>query len=771
MAIELRDHRSWSLASRSALAFAIVAVPLCVRLLLLPIEYGLAFLTFYPSVTLCFLYCGNGPAAVMTVLSAITAYYIFLPPAMSFVATWNGLIATAFFLLSSTLIGWVVHNLRACQTTLAKSHDLMRVTLACIGDAVLTTDPQGRVVSLNRAAERLTGWRESEARGRPATEVFRASQGGTGAADLARQCLEADAATLANEPMTLMARTQSKLLIECSVSPLRDDGRAAFGAVIAFRDVSEKRRLHEDMTRRERQHAEALAVRLEALFGSSADMMVIAHAMPDGGFVHEAVNPAWERNTGIAALAAVGLDPRGCLPEPLAETMLAGFAACVAARRASFMRFETAADGARVWDASVTPVFGDRGVINRLILVARDVTERLQMEASMRQMQRLEAVAQITAGVAHDFNNLLQAILGPLELLQDQPGLDADGHECLALATGAAQRGATLVHRLLAFSRKQPLAPGLLAPGELLNGLQGLLVSTMVGRIRCETKVQDAVWSVWADGTQLENCLFNLALNARDAMPNGGTLTLSVSNTAMAAARAEGLPAGDYVCFTVADDGTGMTAEVLGRATEPFFTTRPVGKGTGLGLSMVQGFARQSGGDIHIESAPGHGTTVSMWLPAVVEVAASAAKGHAGPRAAIGDRGKILVVDDEAAVRRVLLMFLTKAGFTATALESGETALEQLRAGVACDLLITDQSMPGMTGTELIDQVARVRPALRTTLMTGYDRVSGLDRLPVSVAVLRKPFEQAAFIKHVEAVLAGAGGMAMAGDEAAGVPR
>ncbi len=261
----------------------------------------------------------------------------------------------------------------------------------------------------------------------------------------------------------------------------------------------------------------------------------------------------------------------------------------------------------------------------------RDATRRHHLEESVRQMQRMDAVGGLTAGVAHDFNNLPQASLGPLDLLADNESLDSEALECVAMADSAADRGATLVHRLPAFSRKQSLDPVLLRAEEVFADLAILLSSTLGRRIQVATEVQPDAWPIRADSVQLENCLFNLAINARDAMPAGGRLTLRADNAGPDAAPRAGLPEGFYVRFSVTDTGTGMTEAVRQQALEPFFTTKAIGKGTGLGLSMVQGFARQSGGDVLIVSTPGEGTSVTLWLPRAEAEALTATQQAAPP--------------------------------------------------------------------------------------------------------------------------------------------
>ena len=392
------------------------------------------------------------------------------------------------------------------------------------------------------------------------------------------------------------------------------------------------------------------------------------------------------------------------------------------------------------------------GAPDGYVAAVRDVTERKQMDETLRQAQRMDAIGQVTAGVAHDFNNLLHAILGSVSMLHEQDGLDADGRECVQIAEQAAQRGAVLTHRLLAFSRKQTLDPVLVRPDEVVKDIEALLARTLGGRMRVELNIEAAIWPVLADGAQLDNCILNLALNARDATPGGGVIRLLIANRDRQEATASGLPAGEYVCFTVQDEGVGMSAGTLARALEPFFTTKPIGKGTGLGLSMVQGFARQSGGDVRIKSTPGQGTEVSLWLPRATAAAAETAPTVPESVAAPG-HGRILVVDDEETVRRTVSLSLTRAGFNVVAVESGEAARELIQAGEAFDLLVADQSMPGLSGSELIEEVARLRLDIPAILITGYDRVSDSDRMAGRLNILVKPFERMTLLRQVEALL------------------
>ncbi len=536
------------------------------------------------------------------------------------------------------------------------------------------------------------------------------------------------------------------------------------GRARAHEHMASLRRLNGSLEERVAARTAALAAseaRQRTYFKHLADGVIAIRVEPDGRLVYEQINAAAGAMLDLGK-EIIGREPREVLPETVYRLAEPSLHQCIAeGAPVRFSRTHESPEGPRELRYVVAPVRAapavdhPEGRVALLLISVRDVTHEVALEAQLRQSQRMEAVGQLTAGLAHDFNNLMQAILGGLEVLREQSGLNAEGRDCVAVTDGAAQRAATLAHRLLAFSRKQVLEPTLIRPDEALANMAALLARTLGGRIRVETTTDGAVWPVHVDATQLDNCVFNLALNARDAMPGGGRLRLLAENAGPDAAQAAGLPPGDYVRLAVEDAGTGMSPQTLARALEPFFTTKPVGEGTGLGLSMVQGFARQSGGDIRIRSAPGQGTTVSLWLPRAsgATFAPSTRRPTPGELPAFVGRRRVLVVDDERTVRWSLSLFLTKAGLTPVEAESGEAALERLRAGEAYDLLLTDQSMPGMTGCELIQEAMKLRPDLPTLLVTGYDRVAGLEQIRGRVTVLNKPFDRATFIRQVHALL------------------
>jgi PAS domain S-box-containing protein len=398
-----------------------------------------------------------------------------------------------------------------------------------------------------------------------------------------------------------------------------------------------------------------------------------------------------------------------------------------------------------------------------VMAVARDITQRRQTEHQLRQAQKMEAVGQLTGGVAHDFNNLLTVIMGNLGIAADRVRADPDASEAIAAAIAGAKRGAALTHRLLAFSRRQTLQPHAFDLNQLVTGLRDLLHRTLGENIEIEISLRRGLWMAIADRGQVENSLLNLAINARDAMPAGGRLTIETSNSqldaAYAAANAEVTP-GDYVMLAVSDTGTGMTPGVLERAFEPFFTTKEVGKGTGLGLSMVYGFAKQSGGHAKIYSEVGHGTTIRLYLPRADADDVALLDAAAAPAPMPRGHEKVLVVEDDPAVRRVVVKQLTELGYHVLEAEDGRKALAMISSGAAIDLLFTDVVMPGgLSGRQLAAAAKAHLPALKVLYTSGYTENSIVHhgKLDPGVYLLSKPYQKPDLAQKLREVLDGGG--------------
>ena len=379
----------------------------------------------------------------------------------------------------------------------------------------------------------------------------------------------------------------------------------------------------------------------------------------------------------------------------------------------------------------------------RLIEEAR---AREAAEGMVRQMQKVEAIGQLTGGIAHDFNNMLSIILGNLDIAERRVDDRDRLRRALENARAGAEKAADLTRRLLAFGRQQALAPRVLDPNKLVAGMSEMLRRTLGEAIRLETVLAGGIWRVCADAGQLENAILNLAINARDAMPDGGALTIETANCHLDEAYArthEGVTPGQYVLIAVSDTGHGMTREVLEKALDPFFTTKEVGRGTGLGLSQVYGYTKQSGGHLKLYSEPGEGTTVKIYLPrhrgADEEAQVATDENAELPR---GNGETILVVEDEAQVRAVSVEALRELGYRVIEAASGGEALGKFDADPAISLLFTDVVMPGMNGRQLADAVRARRPALKVVFTTGYTRnaIVHHGRLDEGVSLLQKPF-------------------------------
>ena len=391
-----------------------------------------------------------------------------------------------------------------------------------------------------------------------------------------------------------------------------------------------------------------------------------------------------------------------------------------------------------------------------------EIAERERVEDALRQAQKMEAVGQLTGGLAHDFNNLLTGISGSLELLQSRVAQGRIGEVAryVTAAQGAASRAAALTHRLLAFSRRQTLDPVPTNPNRLVAGMEEMIRRTVGPAITLETVLAGGLWPTLCDPHQLENAVLNLSINARDAMPDGGRLTIETANTWLdePGARERDMAPGQYVAVCVSDTGTGMPPGVIARAFDPFFTTKPIGMGTGLGLSMIYGFAKQSGGQARIYSEVGQGTTVRLYLPrhGAEEANLLGEQAIAAPPQAEAS-ATVLVVDDEPTVRMLVSEVLGELGYATVEAESGPAGLMVIRSGARIDLLVTDVGLPGgMNGRQVADAARALRPGLKVLFITGYadNAAVGNGHLERGMQVMTKPFTMVALAGKVRAMLA-----------------
>lgn len=410
----------------------------------------------------------------------------------------------------------------------------------------------------------------------------------------------------------------------------------------------------------------------------------------------------------------------------------------------------------------------ERRVAERTEALERQEAEREAAEAQVRQLQKMEVIGQLTGGVAHDFNNILQIVLGNLgnieRQLQRGPQIEARLLDRgIKTAIQASERAAVLTSQLLAFSRQQPLAPKPLDVNRLIGSMSDLLHRTLGEAIELETILAARLWQTLADTNQLESAILNLAVNARDAMPDGGKLTVETANAYLDeayAASEEDVRPGQFVVIAVSDTGTGMSSEVIRKAFDPFFTTKDVGQGTGLGLSQVYGFIKQSGGHAKIYSEVGEGTTVKLYLPRLLAGADAAEPASAIGAPLPGGEEVILVVEDEADVRRYVANTLRELGYEVIEAADGRAALRAIENRPDIQLLFTDVGLPGgVNGRQLAAKASRRRPDLKILYTTGYARnaIVHQERLDAGVELINKPFTYAALATRVRVVLEGGG--------------
>ena len=372
-----------------------------------------------------------------------------------------------------------------------------------------------------------------------------------------------------------------------------------------------------------------------------------------------------------------------------------------------------------------------------------DITDRKTLEAQLTHSLKMDAIGKLTGGIAHDFNNLLAAMLGGLGMIERRVAMNESERKVLALTRHAAEQGAELISRLLSFARRQTLEPAYLPLRGLGNSVGDLLSHTLGGLVQLDWYLADDLWPAYADGSQLELAIMNLIINARDAMPGGGVITISGENRTIATSRDTGLDLGDYVVLTVVDRGAGIPADQLEQVLEPFFTTKEIGKGTGLGLPMVYGFARQSGGTLRIESEVGVGTRVELWLPRALTDAVAGHEDDTRLAEARVDCGslRVLLVDDHPGARVATAALLEDLGHDVVEAGDGPDMLEMLRASPdRFDLIVSDYAMPLISGAEGIRQAREISADIPAILITGYAEAAMVSGLPSDVLIMLKPF-------------------------------
>ncbi|SLN75707.1 PAS domain S-box protein [Oceanibacterium hippocampi] len=622
-----------------------------------------------------------------------------------------------------------------------------REVLAMAPDAIVAADENQRITIFNRAAEALFGYDAAEVSGQPIAILRPRHSAGTDQTDPVAFDGQPDTRGLSGGPVeTIWQRKNGEEFpAEASLSRLVDNGNTTFMAVI--RDISGRKR------------DEATLRKLSRAVHHSASLIVIT----DHAGVIEYANPSLLRTMGFAADEVIGRKPSLWKSGAAAESHYAALWETVLAGRDWHGEFQNRCkDGSLISVfATISPIKDPGGQITHFISIQEDITQRKALESQLQQAQKMEAVGQLTGGMAHDFNNLLTVVIGNLDLLRDEFETRPTAQRMAQLALDASLRGADLTRKLLAFSRRQPLETKAFDLNALVAATTELLRRTIGEQISIELDLAADLWPALADPAQLEAALTNLAINARDAMPDGGTLTIATANAEINqqfADRNVEVTVGNYVTLAVSDTGTGMPQAILDKVFEPFFTTKEEGKGTGLGLSMIYGFVKQSGGHVWIDSEVGRGTKVLLYLP----------KAGGDPETVAGANGDepekarhdatVLVVEDNAEVRDVAVSQLRTFGYQVVEAEDGPAAMALLEQGLPVDLLFTDVVMPGgMSGLDLARNARRLRPELKVLFTTGFAAMAptGDAMNGDNGNVLRKPYRKEELARKIGEALGG----------------
>jgi PAS domain S-box-containing protein len=623
------------------------------------------------------------------------------------------------------------------EQSLHQSESRMRALLDASQDEILLLSTEGVVLAINKAAEH---------------RLARRIAGNAAAGAHLRQLLPHDLAEARMATVRDVAANNHLAHLDVPIRgrwfefwfyPVSHANEPVSEVAVYAREITDRKRVEQELRR------------LYQAIQQSPTSVVITDT--SGAIAY--VNPKFSEVTGYSHDEVIGKNPRvlksgDTTPEDyekLWSTILGG-----QVWNGEFHNRKK--NGDLFWErASIAPVKDEAGKIINFVAVKEDITEQRTVEEQLRQSQKMQAIGQLTGGIAHDFNNLLTIILGNLQLLEERLDKDAKQQCLVADAIWAARRGGELTHRLLAFARLQPLRPTVINLTNIARGLTELLRRTLGATIQIEEDLAADIENVQVDVGELERTLVNLAINARDAMPNGGTVTLQTRNAILDEEYAERHPdvtAGKYVMLAVSDTGTGMPPAVLRRIFEPFYTTKKVGQGSGLGLSMVYGFVKQSGGHIVVYSEVGRCSTFKLFFPQ----AAPSGTTMAAPSAdetGFSAQGKVaLVVEDEERLRKVAVIILREAGFSVVEAENGPAAIHQAEAH-SIDLLFTDVELPGgMNGIEVAERVTERHQRVRVLYASGYSASlrTGTGALPQGATLLSKPYARQELMRQLRAL-------------------
>lgn len=617
--------------------------------------------------------------------------------------------------------------------------------------AIFMLDTQGYVTSWNAGARRFKGYEADEIIGEHFSRFYTQEERER---EIPRIALETAEREGRFETEGWRVRKDgSRFWANVVIDPIRDSDGALIGFAKVTRDLTERKAAEEELRRSEE--------RFRLLVQGVTDYAI--YMLDPNGRV-SSWNAGAERFKGYSADEIMGEHFSRFYS---AEDREAGVPYRALETARSEGRFEAEGwrlrkDRTRFWaSVIIDAIRGDDGDLIGFAKITRDLTEKRAVEDQLRQSQKMEAVGQLTGGLAHDFNNLLTGISGSLELMQARiaQGRTGEIDRYVLAAQGAVKRAAALTHRLLAFSRRQTLDPKPTNVNRLLADLEDLIRRTVGPAVKVEVVGSSSLWPTLVDPNQLENAVLNLCINARDAMPDGGRLTIETANKWLdeRAARQQDLPVGQYVSVCVSDTGTGIPAEIVAKIFDPFFTTKPTGEGTGLGLSMIYGFIRQSGGQVRVYSEVGQGTTMCLYLPRHGdEVVAEEDARAMTPAPPPGAGEVVLVIDDEPTIRMLIAEVLTEGGYAVIEAPDGPAGLRVLESNARIDLLITDVGLPGgMNGRQVADAARVARPDLKVLFITGYaeNAAVGSGRLGHGMFVVTKPFQMEVLAKRIRDII------------------
>jgi PAS domain S-box-containing protein len=619
----------------------------------------------------------------------------------------------------------------------------LRRAVEASGEVIFMTDVSGVISYVNPEFVRVYGYTPSEVVGRTTPRILKSGRTtpvdyGTFWEDLRQQRIVR---------REFVNRTKSGALVhvESSANPILADGQLV-GFLAVQRDVTARKDMEAALRDSEVRYRTLAEAAHDSIFIVNRDRVILY------------ANAVSAERFGVRVEDAVGKTLADVFPEPIAEQMWDELLKVFASGKREYSEARYELPVGELWlESWLVPLESGSSGPGAVMGVARDITDRKRLERQYLQAQKMEAVGQLASGIAHDFNNLLTAIIGYSELLLDRVKGDRSLAADVQEVKKAGERAGRLTRQLLAFSRKQVVAPQVLDLNEVVTDLHKMLGRVIGEDIQLEVVAGSRLSPVYADAGQIEQIVMNLAVNARDAMATGGALRIVTENAVLGSEfvrQHDGAAAGRYVMLTVQDSGCGMSGDVLSHVFEPFFTTKPVGKGTGLGLATVYGIVKQSSGYVHIDSAVGVGTTVSVYLPAVD--AAVQRRDSAPTTACLSGTETILLVEDEAGLRRLMKRALERCGYTVLESDDANHALAIAdKSEPPIDLLLTDVVMPGIGGPELAQQIRQIRPEIKLLFVSGFTSHDGLAGRLLSQpeALLGKPFTPHALAARVRACL------------------